>query len=816
MVGPRVLKHRNGRPAPNSYRLDSLIDTAFDFKKTKARQGLGSRCPECDAITLIQKGCERCKTWLMSAKQRMRLVGGSLSDESDDEAESESESEQPYLTGTDEESTDREGGSDVKENGYSKDMGKHHKSNNLSGVNYSGSGASREKAKQKDPDFIKMNSRPMMEMKGGSNVWFQARIVKEKAAEVLVTFPGVTEDEEDTKEWVSKLSGRIWYGEYRTKAWKYLGKGSWRPKASTKMKVPPLVAKLLREREETGAAYMGKYACKRVENDQQAACGEVRKSSAQYVLGEGTCGDRGMREADEKCELTSLSKHASAQQGDSTQGSRPMNHEESALASWFHAHFENLKAADLFDDHPAGYSALEVEHRTDSHRSASTSREVSLKEGSAHTQSYSRAQKIHTTTDGALDQPASVQQSHDRNSGEGKSAMGVGKCSRSSPVSDSEEEAELLGKRRHSPSNQVLDSDVDGDSEEKPRKRPPVRGGRTNTCEGAANKYGVKDRKRSPRKRRSKEWKPPKELCDLLDGMFEGVQPRGGRQHLGSRGGSARETAQHSSAGESKSDDDDGNGDTGRGESENGVQGQSLGKHEYESSLEDRKPQRSRDNHRAPLDGKHQHKADVGDHKVEADRQRKTGAKTTRRPIPKVPRPAPTTHPRGRVLLSDSEEDSGSDSDEKQRTIPCHKPHTSNKVAPCADDVDAAPAQKLPSYADHHRANGWDSRTDATLLVGSKRRHAPVQCESQGTPTDNGNHHSTPRPHAELLAPIKQEIKPPSYSSECAKMVRSGDGGKDGGRGGHAGSGQAVPKKYLLPPNKDAAFRVAAGRQQHT
>lgn len=47
-----------------------------------------------------------------------------------------------------------------------------------------------EKRYRRSAEFIKVNQRPMMEMKPGSNVWYQARIVKERPLEVLVTFPG--------------------------------------------------------------------------------------------------------------------------------------------------------------------------------------------------------------------------------------------------------------------------------------------------------------------------------------------------------------------------------------------------------------------------------------------------------------------------------------------------------------------------------------------------------------------------------------------------------------------------------------------------
>ncbi|KAK9806214.1 hypothetical protein WJX72_005677 [[Myrmecia] bisecta] len=76
-------------------------------------------------------------------------------------------------------------------------------------------------------------ARPMLELRAGSNLWFQATILKESQNEMKVHFPA-TEDEEEVIEWLRKSSSRIWRGSMATKDWRHLGKGAWQPRAKPK------------------------------------------------------------------------------------------------------------------------------------------------------------------------------------------------------------------------------------------------------------------------------------------------------------------------------------------------------------------------------------------------------------------------------------------------------------------------------------------------------------------------------------------------------------------------------------------------------
>lgn len=80
------------------------------------------------------------------------------------------------------------------------------------------------------PALPKVPCRPMLELESGSNIWFQAYVLKESLNEVKVRFPAADSQAEDTVEWVRKVSSRIWRGSYRMSSWKYLGKGAWAPR----------------------------------------------------------------------------------------------------------------------------------------------------------------------------------------------------------------------------------------------------------------------------------------------------------------------------------------------------------------------------------------------------------------------------------------------------------------------------------------------------------------------------------------------------------------------------------------------------------
>lgn len=134
----------------------------------------------------------------------------------------------------------------------------------------------------------KMPPKPMMELQAGSNIWYQAYVIKESENEAKVCFPGgcqlhglgwawptscrcaglqsfcgfspvslrllmgwrltmswyaaqlsmvcycvayaAVDEKQDHVEWVKKSSSRIWRGSYRNGDWRHLGKGAWAPR----------------------------------------------------------------------------------------------------------------------------------------------------------------------------------------------------------------------------------------------------------------------------------------------------------------------------------------------------------------------------------------------------------------------------------------------------------------------------------------------------------------------------------------------------------------------------------------------------------
>jgi len=563
----------------------------------------------------------------MASKARKRRVGGNMSDEWD-----QSDSEHLDSTGTEEDSSSHGAGSGVLENSTPRAPlvgSKPHAGPTLSGASWE------RRAARKDPNFIKVNSRPMMEMEDSSNVWYQARILKERATELLVTFPGVKENEDETQQWVSKLSGRIWYGEYRSKAWKYLGKGSWRPKASAKKKIPPAVLRLRKE-GETGLAAPG--AAKDLGSQQRGAnTGGGGRHGAEQATAKAKVEpkhgpkaepkdepmkgqwDNPSADEDEWAERTSpLRPAAPPQPADSAQGSQKLGGGGglSALAKWFDVHFQRLRDADLLRDHPAGYAVLEAD-RAESHRSASTSRE-----GSPRAPGHP-----HSGGGGALKRGDSLPHPRSRERSRLRRTKSHGHDG-SSDQEEEEEEDALPAKRRRTPPNHqpVLDSEEEEEEEEEAkqsprRKRPAKAMGRP-----------AQDRSRN-KQRRSKEWKLSKELCHLLDNNIAYDITRGGRHHHGaaSRGGSARGTAQHSSASEASGRKEEEEEDArGAGECSKAaaaaadVTGARRTPHVATAKPKARRPEPAR----------------------------KAGAPLSKAPAPRIIQPPP---PRGRVLMSDSE-----------------------------------------------------------------------------------------------------------------------------------------------------------------
>ena len=131
----------------------------------------------------------------------------------------------------------------------------------------------------------KFQQKPMVELSAGSNIWYQAYLVKESANEAKLRFPGefastaqtplrhhvhcsrgwllhvvmallaaanmsslpvrlccahwpprpgVNGCNKDKVEWVRKASSRIWRGSLSSSAWRHLGKGAWAPRKEPK------------------------------------------------------------------------------------------------------------------------------------------------------------------------------------------------------------------------------------------------------------------------------------------------------------------------------------------------------------------------------------------------------------------------------------------------------------------------------------------------------------------------------------------------------------------------------------------------------
>ncbi|KAF6256274.1 hypothetical protein COO60DRAFT_131917 [Scenedesmus sp. NREL 46B-D3] len=79
------------------------------------------------------------------------------------------------------------------------------------------------------------NTKPMMELKAGSNVWYQAYVLKESTNEAKVRFPDPDGGRADLlRTWVNKTSSRIWRGSYAHGDWQFLGKGAWKPRQKPK------------------------------------------------------------------------------------------------------------------------------------------------------------------------------------------------------------------------------------------------------------------------------------------------------------------------------------------------------------------------------------------------------------------------------------------------------------------------------------------------------------------------------------------------------------------------------------------------------
>ena len=82
--------------------------------------------------------------------------------------------------------------------------------------------------------YQKCRGKPMVELKAGSRLFYQATVVVETRNELKLVFPAVDERDAIKEEWVKKCSSRIWRGSLSRKVWKHKGKGAWEPKEMPK------------------------------------------------------------------------------------------------------------------------------------------------------------------------------------------------------------------------------------------------------------------------------------------------------------------------------------------------------------------------------------------------------------------------------------------------------------------------------------------------------------------------------------------------------------------------------------------------------
>mmetsp|Transcript_4614 Transcript_4614/g.12852 ORF Transcript_4614/g.12852 Transcript_4614/m.12852 type:complete len:676 (-) Transcript_4614:68-2095(-) len=388
----------------------------------------------------------------------------------------------------------------------------------------------RHRKHSRPANFIRVNQRPMMEMKPGSNVWFQARIVKERATEILITFPGVTDDEDDTLEWVPKTSSRIWYGDYKTGSWKYLGKGSWRPKATNKPKAPPM--------PHASKSAVGKHVAQHTRHELPASSSEKVAS----VCSEDSAGDTRTRHRKEAMSDTDVAAREVCKRTESHdmsssravhQNSRACHQEiGSKLASspelgsdvprhdplkdWFSAYFRNLDEAALFEDHLAGYVQMDpcrAVERMISHSSATSTNpnedSSSLGRGAASGHRASGAAVHNAPAFGpgdSVDEEVAVDHRSAKPSGQPHTAD-------TDIRGDSEGEGNARGRERYLPDTFSRSRDHRRAASSEPLKVSSAPSGRAASAEPSGRRLS------------GKQWQPPKELCHLLDGMFE-VRPR--------------------------------------------------------------------------------------------------------------------------------------------------------------------------------------------------------------------------------------------------------------------------------------------------
>uniref|UniRef100_A0A7S0YIB1 Uncharacterized protein n=1 Tax=Polytomella parva TaxID=51329 RepID=A0A7S0YIB1_9CHLO len=160
--------------------------------------------------------------------------------------------------------------------------------------------------------------KPMIEIEIGSNVWYQATIIKQTASEVKLSAhqPDAKSRQKLWRRWVFKASNRIWRGSYAKSAWRYLGHGGWTPKNMVKQ------GQSNRRSAGTREACMVK-----VKNE------EVAKQDARFDP------PKGGQKKNDKTSLILTPNDDRHLDGRNSQGANEIN---DPLARWFALHYKQL------------------------------------------------------------------------------------------------------------------------------------------------------------------------------------------------------------------------------------------------------------------------------------------------------------------------------------------------------------------------------------------------------------------------------------------------------------------------------------------
>jgi len=387
---------------------------------------------------------------------------------------------------------------------------------------------------RKSSDFIRVPRRPMMELVPNSNVWYQARIIKERATELLVTFPGVTAKEEDTKEWVSKTSSRLWFGDYAMRSWKYLGKGSWRPKPSNQQNPPsrPVSGSTGDKRQpgkEEPLAATGSTTARSASSCSDGARvphSIARPDVADHLISgnwqDFTTGVESVTSGSRKAEVGG---GRSAAENENPNG---LNRWGGPLEVWFACHIQKLGSLGMIDGCADVHGSLN--HIGASHRRLSGYQtNSSLRNATA----WKLSDECHPRPS-----PAQVEEwcasSESRLGEEDRENRGA-----AADRAGNQAETSVLrhGKacKAHRGTDERLGTSSPAEQQQDQQQQPEgPRAPGQNAAKGLRT-----DRRKGQRpgaggsKQGSRDWRPPKELCHLLDGKFE-ARPRAARTLSGS------------------------------------------------------------------------------------------------------------------------------------------------------------------------------------------------------------------------------------------------------------------------------------------